>query len=205
MPVTIAATPILMRKVPFFLQFINLIEKMEFKGMPTTTFEACVADISRKLECAAYAQRDSFGDVQVPWMQCFVVVRWCRLRYGCRVCPASAGRGMSIWQLKRCCLWRWCWRWFWAVRDRGCDDGCCDPGPLGGGGGGRRGGGGGGGGGGDGGGGGGGGGADGGGGGHFAGGGRAGSSRSVPSRDELFQLVQLVSCTVLLGYRSVPD
>jgi len=53
------------RKVPFFLQFMNLTERMASRGMHTATFEACIADISRRLQCTAYAQADCFTNVQV--------------------------------------------------------------------------------------------------------------------------------------------
>ncbi|CAE7872454.1 KCNH7, partial [Symbiodinium microadriaticum] len=54
-----------LQKVPFFLQFMNLTERMASRGMHTATFEACIADISRRLQCTAYAQADCFTNVQV--------------------------------------------------------------------------------------------------------------------------------------------
>lgn len=54
-----------LRKVPFFNNFLMHIEALELAGMDTGSLQSCIADISQELELAAYAQRESFNNVQV--------------------------------------------------------------------------------------------------------------------------------------------
>jgi len=54
-----------LRKVPFFNNFLMHIEALGSAGMDSTHLHACIADVSQELEMRAYAQRESFNNVQV--------------------------------------------------------------------------------------------------------------------------------------------
>ncbi|CAK8993203.1 unnamed protein product [Durusdinium trenchii] len=56
------------QKVSFFSQFINHMDRLESKGVDTEAFRACIADTSRQLVCGAFAQRESFGNVQILYI-----------------------------------------------------------------------------------------------------------------------------------------
>ena len=43
-------------EVTFFTQFMELIEETEAKGMDVDAFRMCIADVSRELDCGAFAQ-----------------------------------------------------------------------------------------------------------------------------------------------------
>lgn len=53
------------QKVSFLQQFMALIRAQESKGVHTGPYHACIADISRELKSVAYAQQESFENVQV--------------------------------------------------------------------------------------------------------------------------------------------
>ena len=55
-------------KVYFFKQFMSIIDVLEADGAHTTPFRACIADISRSLQTAAYAQKEIFDNVQVLYI-----------------------------------------------------------------------------------------------------------------------------------------
>lgn len=55
-------------KVHFFAQFMRLVDALEMRGVHTAPYRACVADISRQLELQAFAQQDSFDNVQVLYI-----------------------------------------------------------------------------------------------------------------------------------------
>jgi len=55
-------------KVSFLQQFMRLIRHQENKGVHTGPYHACVADISRELKSVAYAQQESFENVQVLYI-----------------------------------------------------------------------------------------------------------------------------------------
>jgi len=55
-------------KVSFLQQFMKLIRHQENKGVHTGPYHACVADISRELKSVAYAQQESFENVQVLYI-----------------------------------------------------------------------------------------------------------------------------------------
>ena len=54
-----------LRKVTFFSQFLKFLELQETRGTHVTPYRACISDISKALKCAAFAQRESFDNVQV--------------------------------------------------------------------------------------------------------------------------------------------
>jgi len=54
-----------LKKVPFFHQFMLYIDTLEAGGDFTGPHRACVADISRQLQLQAFAQQESFDNVQV--------------------------------------------------------------------------------------------------------------------------------------------
>ena len=56
------------QKVTFFRQFMQLVEVLEEEGIHTAPFRACIADISRELKVAAFAQREIFDNVQVLYI-----------------------------------------------------------------------------------------------------------------------------------------
>ena len=43
-------------QVTFFTQFMELIEETEERGLDTDPFRMCIADVSRELDCGAFAQ-----------------------------------------------------------------------------------------------------------------------------------------------------
>eukprot|EP00913_Durusdinium_trenchii_P010962 g10288.t1 len=53
------------RKVWFFDGFMRWIESKETLGIYTGHFYACVADITRQLNTAAFAQQETFANLQV--------------------------------------------------------------------------------------------------------------------------------------------
>lgn len=50
-------------EVTFFTQFMELIEETEAKGMDVDAFRMCIADVSRELDCGAFAQ----GERALRW------------------------------------------------------------------------------------------------------------------------------------------
>ncbi|CAK8997028.1 Potassium voltage-gated channel subfamily H member 6 (Ether-a-go-go-related gene potassium channel 2) (ERG-2) (Eag-related protein 2) (Ether-a-go-go-related protein 2) (Voltage-gated potassium channel subunit Kv11.2) [Durusdinium trenchii] len=56
------------RKVTFFSQFMELIEETEERGLDVDPFRMCIADISRELDCGAFAQGERFDNVQVLYI-----------------------------------------------------------------------------------------------------------------------------------------
>eukprot|EP00438_Fugacium_kawagutii_P027971 Skav216361 [mRNA] locus=scaffold3700:49552:50061:+ [translate_table: standard] len=56
------------QKVTFFRQFMELVEVLEAEGIHTAPFRACIADISRELKVAAFAQREIFDNVQILYI-----------------------------------------------------------------------------------------------------------------------------------------
>ncbi|CAL1172161.1 unnamed protein product [Cladocopium goreaui] len=56
------------QKVTFFRQFMGLVEVLEMEGIHTAPFRACIADVSRELKVAAFAQREIFDNVQVLYI-----------------------------------------------------------------------------------------------------------------------------------------
>eukprot|EP00435_Cladocopium_sp_Y103_P035114 s2535_g9.t1 len=56
------------QKVSFFAKFISHMEMLDSKGFDTESFRACIADTSRQLICGAFAQRESFGNVQILYI-----------------------------------------------------------------------------------------------------------------------------------------
>lgn len=54
-----------LRKVPFFNNFLLHIEAVDAAGLDASNLHACIADVAQELEMKAYAQRESFSDVQV--------------------------------------------------------------------------------------------------------------------------------------------
>lgn len=52
-------------KVSFLQQFMKLIRFQEGKGVHIGPYHACIADISRELKSVAYAQQESFENIQV--------------------------------------------------------------------------------------------------------------------------------------------
>ncbi|CAE7229161.1 Kcnh6, partial [Symbiodinium pilosum] len=61
----IAINGVWLQKVPFFKQFITHIQQLESLDRYTGPEEACVADISKKLQLQAFAQEESFDNMQV--------------------------------------------------------------------------------------------------------------------------------------------
>ncbi|CAE7699371.1 KCNH6, partial [Symbiodinium sp. CCMP2592] len=61
----IAINGVWLQKVPFFKQFISHIKRLEQQDRYTGPEEACVADISKKLQLQAFAQEESFDNMQV--------------------------------------------------------------------------------------------------------------------------------------------
>jgi len=57
-PTTVAATT----EVTFFTQFMELIEETEERGLDTDPFRMCIADVSRELDCGAFAQGERHFD-----------------------------------------------------------------------------------------------------------------------------------------------
>lgn len=55
-------------KVSFLQQFMKLIRFQEGKGVHIGPYHACIADISRELKSVAYAQQESFENVQVLYI-----------------------------------------------------------------------------------------------------------------------------------------
>lgn len=53
-----------LEKVTFFGQFMRLIQTLETRGVHTMRYRACIADISRQLLPVAFAQQESFDNVQ---------------------------------------------------------------------------------------------------------------------------------------------
>jgi len=53
-----------LRRVTFFTQFMELIEETEERGLDTDPFRMCIADVSRELDCGAFAQGERFENVQ---------------------------------------------------------------------------------------------------------------------------------------------
>jgi len=56
------------QKVTFFSQFLKFLELQETRGAHVAPYKACIADIARELKCAAFAQRESFDNVQVLYI-----------------------------------------------------------------------------------------------------------------------------------------
>jgi len=56
------------QKVSFFAKFISHMEALDSRGVDTEAFRACIADTSRQLICGAFAQRESFGNVQILYI-----------------------------------------------------------------------------------------------------------------------------------------
>ncbi|CAK9047032.1 Potassium channel GORK (Guard cell outward rectifying K(+) channel) (AtGORK) [Durusdinium trenchii] len=56
------------QKVTFFRQFMGLVEALEMEGIHTAPFRACIAEVSRELKVAAFAQREIFDNVQVLYI-----------------------------------------------------------------------------------------------------------------------------------------
>ncbi|CAJ1329415.1 unnamed protein product, partial [Effrenium voratum] len=56
------------QKVAFFAQFMRQMELLDMKGVDTEPFRACIADTSRQLTCGAFAQRESFDNVQILYI-----------------------------------------------------------------------------------------------------------------------------------------
>ena len=56
------------QKVTFFRPFMGLVEVLEMEGIHTAPFRACIADVSRELKVAAFAQREIFDNVQVLYI-----------------------------------------------------------------------------------------------------------------------------------------
>jgi len=54
-----------LRKVSFFNQFIQYFESIEDQGLPADSYRACLAEMSRRLECYAFAQDETFETAQV--------------------------------------------------------------------------------------------------------------------------------------------
>ena len=69
-----------LRKVSFFDEFIKclglrytgsfvksprLFESLEHQGMPAGSYRSCIAEISRRLKCHAFAQEETFESSQV--------------------------------------------------------------------------------------------------------------------------------------------
>lgn len=57
-----------LRRVTFFTQFMELIEETEAKGMDVDAFRMCIADVSRELDCGAFAQGERFENVHVLYI-----------------------------------------------------------------------------------------------------------------------------------------
>ena len=47
-------------QVTFFTQFMELIDETEEKGLDTDPFRMCIADVSRELDCGAFAQGERY-------------------------------------------------------------------------------------------------------------------------------------------------
>ena len=56
------------RKVTFFSQFMTLMEENQAKGMDVDSYRIVISDISRELECGAFAQGERFDNVQVLYI-----------------------------------------------------------------------------------------------------------------------------------------
>lgn len=50
-------------QVTFFTQFMELIEETEERGLDTDPFRMCIADVSRELDCGAFAQGERHLDL----------------------------------------------------------------------------------------------------------------------------------------------
>lgn len=55
-------------KVTFFSQFMTLMEENQAKGMDVDSYRIVISDISRELECGAFAQGERFDNVQVLYI-----------------------------------------------------------------------------------------------------------------------------------------
>jgi len=55
-------------KVTFFSQFMTLMEQNQAKGMDVDSYRIVISDISRELECGAFAQGERFDNVQVLYI-----------------------------------------------------------------------------------------------------------------------------------------
>ena len=56
------------QKVTFFSQFLNFLELQEMRGVHVAPYKACIADIAKALKASAFAQRESFDNVQVLYI-----------------------------------------------------------------------------------------------------------------------------------------
>ncbi|OLQ03829.1 Potassium channel AKT2/3 [Symbiodinium microadriaticum] len=56
------------QKVTFFSQFLNFLELQETRGVHVVPYKACIADIAKALKASAFAQRESFDNVQVLYI-----------------------------------------------------------------------------------------------------------------------------------------
>lgn len=57
---------------------MGLVEVLEMEGIHTAPFRACIADVSRELKVAAFAQREIFDNVQVLYiLSKGLMLSWC--------------------------------------------------------------------------------------------------------------------------------
>ncbi|CAE7337627.1 Kcnh2 [Symbiodinium necroappetens] len=56
------------QKVTFFSQFLKFLELQEMRGVHVAPYMACIADIAKALKASAFAQRESFDNVQVLYI-----------------------------------------------------------------------------------------------------------------------------------------
>ncbi|CAK8993198.1 unnamed protein product [Durusdinium trenchii] len=55
-------------KVPFFREFIKVMDIKEQSGINTDPYRACIADIAHHMDSVAYAQQEMFGESQVLYI-----------------------------------------------------------------------------------------------------------------------------------------
>ncbi|CAJ1373961.1 unnamed protein product [Effrenium voratum] len=55
-------------KVHFFSKFMEYVEDAEAKGVDVDAYRACIADVSRELNCGAFSQGERFDNVQVLYI-----------------------------------------------------------------------------------------------------------------------------------------
>jgi len=75
------------QKVTFFSQFMAQIEIAESRGIDTDPYRVCIADTSRQLRCGAFAQRESFDNIQVLYI----------LSKGLVVLNSKVGTNGTVW------------------------------------------------------------------------------------------------------------
>ncbi|CAL1136518.1 unnamed protein product [Cladocopium goreaui] len=55
-------------KVPFFREFIKMMDIKEMSGINTDPYRACIADVAHHMDASAYAQQEMFGESQVLYI-----------------------------------------------------------------------------------------------------------------------------------------